>query len=986
MQNYGGDAGWDRFLTELATLPAELSVIGINDYLFIDGYRRVLDEWQQGRLPNIEAVFPVIEFRLRELAGVDGEIKRINYHAIFAPGLDPNTIEAQFLNGLAAKFHLSEDGGPAWSAFLSRENVIEFGRQLRAHIPAPRQSQLPTSDLELGFAHLVVPLDDLRRCLDHTAIAGQSLCAIGKTEWSSLRWGDQSIATKKDLINGADLVFTAAATPAAYGASRRSLREQGVNDRLLDCSDAHHFTDSPEKDRLGNSMTWVRAQPTLAGLRHAVAEFDTRVFVGDEPKKLGALRSHPGAHVKRVVLRKSNDAPSDAATLFDTSLDLNPGFVAVVGNKGKGKSALLDVIGLAGDSSAEASFTFLSPERFRNTRANRAAEHAVSMTWWDGGAVDRRLDRSVPDGAPERITYLPQQLLDEICSPEPGEPAEKFARQLGQVLFAHVPPADRLGASNLDALISTRGQAIDERLTDLRSDLSILNAQIALQQRLFTPARRPALAPRITLIRRNHDALAGQEPNIPAKPDGSDPALQVKVDGIRQELARCDEEIEAQRQRDAALALELDAAEQLATALQTLDQHITAFRSSHRAQAVALGLSIDDLVVVSLDQTVLDDAVAQRKSDRESLQLLLDPSNASGPVHRKAQLQSELAEAVALMDQPERDYAAAVREHEAWKLACDELLHGSADEPGIDTTQAELDAIERTPADIGRMRSERDDLVRRVHEALGRKVAIFEDLYQPACAFIEEHPLARACELAFGASLRERSLEDRFFGLVSRGVAGTFTGVEEGSEVLRERVAATDFSDAESVVSFANAICDALHQDQRSTPATSVDAERAVRVGHTIENVYDLLFGLSYLEPHHSLRYQGLQIDQLSPGEKGTLLLMFYLLVDPGRTPLLLDQPDENLDNHTIKDLLVPAIKEAADRRQVIVVTHNPNVAIVADADQVVVADREGDLFTYRSGAIEDGGINLSAVDVLEGTWPALDNRTLKYQRPTGPG
>lgn len=67
-------------------------------------------------------------------------------------------------------------------------------------------------------------------------------------------------------------------------------------------------------------------------------------------------------------------------------------------------------------------------------------------------------------------------------------------------------------------------------------------------------------------------------------------------------------------------------------------------------------------------------------------------------------------------------------------------------------------------------------------------------------------------------------------------------------------------------------------------------------------------------------------------------------------------------------------------------VTHNPNVAIVADADQVVVADREGDLFTYRSGAIEDGGINLSAVDVLERTWPALDNRTLKYQRPKGPG
>jgi predicted ATPase len=109
---------------------------------------------------------------------------------------------------------------------------------------------------------------------------------------------------------------------------------------------------------------------------------------------------------------------------------------------------------------------------------------------------------------------------------------------------------------------------------------------------------------------------------------------------------------------------------------------------------------------------------------------------------------------------------------------------------------------------------------------------------------------------------------------------------------------------------------------------------------------------------------------------------MFYLLVDPARTPLLLDQPDENLDNHTIKDLLVPSIKEAASRRQVLVVTHNPNVAIVADADQIIVASRDSEAFCYTSGAIEDGPINLSAVDVLEGTWPALDNRTLKYQRP----
>ena len=56
----------------------------------------------------------------------------------------------------------------------------------------------------------------------------------------------------------------------------------------------------------------------------------------------------------------------------------------------------------------------------------------------------------------------------------------------------------------------------------------------------------------------------------------------------------------------------------------------------------------------------------------------------------------------------------------------------------------------------------------------------------------------------------------------------------------------------------------------------------------------------------------------------------------------------------------------------------------MADADQIIVADRDSISFSYAFGAIEDDHTNLSAVDVLEGTWPALVNRTDKYRPPTG--
>ena len=105
-----------------------------------------------------------------------------------------------------------------------------------------------------------------------------------------------------------------------------------------------------------------------------------------------------------------------------------------------------------------------------------------------------------------------------------------------------------------------------------------------------------------------------------------------------------------------------------------------------------------------------------------------------------------------------------------------------------------------------------------------------------------------------------------------------------------------------------------------------------LRKDKTATDVYDLLFGLSFLEPRYSLLFQETQIEQLSPGQRGALLLIFYLLVDKGRNPIILDQPEENLDNETVVSLLVPVLTEAKKRRQIIMVTHNPNLAVVCDA------------------------------------------------------
>ena len=111
-------------------------------------------------------------------------------------------------------------------------------------------------------------------------------------------------------------------------------------------------------------------------------------------------------------------------------------------------------------------------------------------------------------------------------------------------------------------------------------------------------------------------------------------------------------------------------------------------------------------------------------------------------------------------------------------------------------------------------------------------------------------------------------------------------------------------------------------------------------------------------------------------------LLVFYLLIDKSDLPLIIDQPEGNLDNHTVAKVLVECIREARKRRQVFIVTHNPNLAVVCDADQVVYAHMNksaGNKITYITGSLEDPNMTNYITAVLEGTLWAFRVRDGKY-------
>ena len=451
VNSYPGEreAAWDAFLADLEALPPEFKVIGINDYLFVDGYERVLKAKRDGgRLKNIDLILPVVELRLDKFGGVvkkgkdgfsDSSWSRINLHVIFDQ-VEPALIRNQFLSAITPDYHLTPDAGAhvsSWGGVITLENLSALGKAIIESVPEGERASFD-SPLDEGFNALNVSLDKVEAALAKPLLVDRHLIAVGKTEWDTLKWSDHTIAEKKSVINRADLVFTAAENPQAYANARARLTEAKVNDRLLDCSDAHWLSNVPHKDRIGNCFTWIKADATFAGLRQAINEFENRVFVGDNPPKRQLVERNRTKYVSAVKVGKKPGS-SLREPWFDVDLPLNGDLVAIIGNKGGGKSALSDIIALVGDTKNQEGFSFLNERRFRNPKGRLAQHFLGSLVWRDGTESSRQLDENPSPSSVERVKYLPQSYLETLCNELGERGSTTFDTELRKIIFSHVP-------------------------------------------------------------------------------------------------------------------------------------------------------------------------------------------------------------------------------------------------------------------------------------------------------------------------------------------------------------------------------------------------------------------------------------------------------------------------------------------------------------------------------------------------------------------
>ncbi|MBX3315759.1 MAG: hypothetical protein KF902_02725 [Phycisphaeraceae bacterium] len=590
----------------------------------------------------------------------------------------------------------------------------------------------------------------------------------------------------------------------------------------------------------------------------------------------------------------------------------------------------------------------------------------------------------------ERLKYLPQNHVEEVCNELVGVGEEGFERELKAVIFSHVPEAQRLGHSTLDDLLRFQSDEKQKRVDSLLKQLREASRERSIREAQADPVAHRELEEKIK--RRELELEAHDNAKPVAVPDPSKGEGGVQPDEeLLKELAEADAKRKALNDRaaNAASAIRVSqrrqaVAKRLLEKLDNFQKEFGVFKASLEEDAKELGLTADSLVTLSVTkgepERIRDSAISE--SDKAVKEL--DATEPPGLRAQLANIDAVIAEIQSKLGAPNRAYQAYLTILAEWTERRKQLAGSSDDAESLAGLQASKAALAALPALIKQSRERQKRLALEIHAEKVGQAEVLRTLYGPVQTFINSHPLAKdKLKLEFRAELSNVDFVDRLMALLALNRRGSFMGVDEGRKRATDLTQATDWESAASVEKFLKDVDDALHINLRDEPPREVQLKDQLLKGKRPEEVFDLMYGLEYVRPRYILRWEGKELAMLSPGERGTLLLVFYLLIDKSDVPLVIDQPEGNLDNHTVAKVLVDCIKEARRRRQVFLVTHNPNLAVVCDADQVVYASMDkqnGNAITYISGALENPQISQFVTDVLEGTRWAFGVRGAKYE------
>jgi ABC-type lipoprotein export system ATPase subunit len=993
---------------------SDVQAFGITDYYSADSYLATVGEYRKRYADSSKIFFPNIELRTNDV--VNSKHEEVNIHLLFNP-FQPN---------YAAKIS-------SFLCSLKTNKTDGAGRNVRAN----------ELNREHDYASATTTRAFIREALEGTYGKDADLldCVLIITPANNdgirpERGKKRKLLITDELDKFSDAFFGNARNVSYFLNTNRAEDKQGYTKPkpVLSGCDAHSFDDLDAKlgqvvtsstDGIILEPTWIKGDLTYEGLKQIIFEPANRVYIGAEPEVERRVRQNGPRYINSLHIDCVSGYQTDEyGTWFcNEKILLGKELVAIIGNKGSGKSAVADVIGLLGNShnqiskgpssvKSEELFSFLNKEKF--LKGGCAKKFEATLNWYAGEPDKRVLNVQTETHLPEKVKYLPQKYLERICT---NIADDEFRATLNEVIFRYVKPKDRHGQSNLEDLIKYRTRQAEEDIEGKKQNLRQVNASIIAFEKKLTEDYQEKLEEKIRLKKEEIEAHSNTRPEEKPNPDEGKDALSdetAQVKNLQQKIEMLTEQITQYEDEQVKTSVTVEQLKQVHQAIAREVANLTKLKTEHGATLETAGLRFEQIVNLTIDFGPLDTVVAHKEKRLEEIGAILSADGftamengevalledssaepiAKSITYQKTSLEVQRDEIVDRLSKPAHVYQQYLRDLKAWTDR-EKELQGDEQNPGTESLkglECELENVKFVyPETLRTFRTQRNEIAKDLftrkcgltHFYNVIKQSIDEEITK-CLENLEKYNISIEAGLQFNLSFT-----DEFLRFINQSAIGSFRGQEEGRTMLRTITdEVEDWDDETQVLTALDALVEALHTDKReevSTLDTHRNIFKQIKSQKTVQELYDYLFGLDYLITKYDIKIDGKDLSELSPGERGGLLLIFYLMLDRQEIPLVIDQPEDNLDNESVYEVLVTFIKQARKRRQIILVTHNPNLAVAADAEQIihVSIDKEGGQndFDFFSGAIEAPDLNKAVVKILEGTLPAFDNRRLKYRR-----
>lgn len=820
-----------------------------------------------------------------------------------------------------------------------------------------------------------------------------------------------NIAEKLDLINKVDIFEVATVQDIV---NYRAKVFPNIN-RVLSTIKTSDNHDASSYEFTDDNYCWIKADLTFEGLKQIIYEPVDRVHVGLEPPVLDRVRSNKTKYMKALSINQKELYRGAQGVWFkDQKIELNKELVAVIGNKGSGKSALSDIIGLLGNTHnagpQHENLSFLNGKAPKFRKKGYAENFEAEMIWEDGSGANEfiTLSQNVDIDTAEKVKYLPQNYFENITNDLEGD---GFDRTLKSVIFLHLPEEQRLGARTFSELEDQKAKNIEIDLTDLRDQIHKLSEDIIKLEEKRHPSNKKRLDSLITEKQKELDEHAKNKPVAVVDPSTLETVPNAEKSKQYEQLNNLNELEESLNTKIAnekasliRITKEKEELSQVSISLERLKSQIEAYKLDNGNLFKKYDLDIDTIAKVTFDSSSISEKVNERISaislvneklrSKSSIEFDSSINNDAKKLAStlKKSLVAQLEDTLLAITSIKKDLSRPEKEFQEYK---EKLAKWDKRRGEIEGSEIQLGSLKFYRAEKTYMDGELDlELSAMRSQRLEKSIEIFnkqKEIVNLYVAFKKSIDDEIAKDKDFSEKFKmlidvnfklSPDFTKTFLNYINKTKAGTFYG--NGEKEINEILAEKDLLNDEDISSILNTIIEYLENDQRSSGDQPVRREIADQVSK-IQDFYDYVFSLEYLTPIYELKLDGKILDELSPGEKGTLLLVFYLMIDKEDTPLIIDQPEDNLDNRSVFQVLTHFIKTAKKRRQIIIITHNPNLAVGADAEQIIYVELDKkdnqNIFSFESGSIENPRINKLLVEILEGTMPAFDKRKLRYKK-----